>query len=76
MVTHHLPQCPDVLCLSEDGKEVRLLGTGVLECECEDCEGVFWIPSNMGTLACPYCAGTRVRKTWTTPRIAFVPQGG
>ncbi len=75
MVTHHLTHRPDVLLLPDnDGGDATLLGTGVLEGECEDCYGVFWVPSNMGALSCPYCRSTRVKQTWTTPRIAFIPQ--
>jgi uncharacterized Zn finger protein (UPF0148 family) len=75
MLTHHLPHRPDILCLPDnDGDEATLLGTGVLEGECGSCGGVFWVPSNMGSLSCPYCRSTSVKQTWTTPRVAFIPQ--
>ena len=57
-----------------DGGEARLLGTGVMEGACEACDGVFWVPSNMGTLSCPYCRSTQVKRVWRSTRVVLMPQ--
>lgn len=57
------------------GTEARLLGNGVMEGECEACDGVFWVASNTSTLSCPFCRSTQVKKVWKIARIAFIEQG-
>ena len=70
-----LRSVPDELHMPDgNGGKVKLLGQGVLECVCGDCQVVYWVNSNIGELSCPGCRGSNVTKTWTTARIAFIPQ--
>lgn len=69
-----------------DGQRATLISTGLLRCECMECLrgakkdargeptiGVFFTPSDMVTY-CPTCGGRDIRKAWTRPMTALVPE--
>jgi hypothetical protein len=76
-VLSHLRRMPDELHISDgNGVKAKLLKDGVLQVECEDkaCGCVFWVRSNNSINVCPSCSRTRIKKTWTRPQVAFIPQ--
>lgn len=69
-----LRDVPDELIIPGEGGKVRLMNTGVLECFCSKCRCEFWVKSNVVN-CCPSCMDEEVSTAWTTPRVAFIPQG-
>ena len=69
-----LKRMPEVAIVGDgNGGKARLISTGLLRCDCENCDAVFYTESSQ-PLCCPMCRGDKLKACWTRPQTSLVPE--
>jgi hypothetical protein len=55
------------------GNKIKLSESSLVEGICQDCDQIFYVKSNLGSMICPHCASKNVVFSWVSPQLAFVP---